>query len=276
VPAAGGDRKFFFDGGLHKDGAFNEGWSQSLKDAGYERLANKGALVKSEGDFLRSLDDALGLVGKKSAGFPTATSTETEIAEYRRSAGVPDAANGYTLKPESLPEGVVWDEAGASEFAGLLHKHHAPAALATELGAMWAKQQGQFRETAATGFEQQVNDLAAKSAQIFGKEWGDEMDDRRQANADFAKVRGLDLNDPVLRIALSHPDIVRLLDEARRSVREAPLPGVNEGVFTGSGSPRQQAMELMRANPRWQQDPVLSKRIQDLHAMNAKQEQRKR
>jgi len=263
------------DGSFHKEGKFNEGWSQALRDAGFERLANKGALAPDEATFLRSLDDTLGHVGKKASAYPTATSTEAEIAEYRRAAGVPDAPAGYTLKPESLPDGIEWDEAGAGEFAAVLHKHHAPAALAKELGAMFTNQLVKMREAAAGGFEKQINDLAAKSSQVFGKEWGDDVDGRRQANVDFVKVRGLDLSDPVLRIALSHPDIVRLVDEARRSVREAPLPGVDAGVFTGSGSPRQQAMELMRANPGWQRDAPLAKRIQDLHALQAKQDARK-
>lgn len=275
APQAGGTPPaHFFDGALHEGGAFKEGWSENLRAAGFERLANKGALAKDEAGFLRSLDDALGLIGRKPVTYPGPTATEAEVAEYRRAAGVPDDPAGYTLKPDKLPEGVEWDDAGGAEFAGLLHKHHAPAALAKDLGEAWAQQQVKFREAAKDGFAKQVNELAAESARVFGQEWGSEASSRQQANADYLRSRGIDLSNPVLQLAFSHPDVVRIVDAARRGLREAPLPGVDAGVFSGSASPGQQARELMKANPRWKNDPELSKRISDLYALDATQAKR--
>jgi hypothetical protein len=274
--SASADRRFFFDSSLHSDGKFNAGWTESLRQAGFERLARKGSLAPDEATFLRSLDDTLGHVGKKGTGFPTAASTPEEIAEYRRSAGVPVDARGYALKPERLPDGVEWDEAGASEFAAVLHQHHAPAGLAKALGEMWANQQGKFRETARDGFSKQVNDLAAESARVFGREWGAEADTRRQANVDFVKSRGLDLDSPVLQLALSHPEIVRFVDEARRAMREAPLPGADGGAFTGSGTPREQAQAIMKADRHWQSDPAKVRKVNELYAMPGPGEGRKR
>lgn len=265
---------FFFDGSLHKEGKFNEGWSQRLRDAGFERLANKGQLAPDEATFLRSLDETLAHVGKKGIQYPTAASTPEEIADYRRSAGVPNDAREYILKPDKLPDGVEWDEGGAAEFAGVLHKHHAPAGLAKELGEMWANQQVKFRDAAKDGFTKQLGDLAAQSAQVFGKEWGEGADDRRQANVDFVKARGLNLDSPVLQLALSHPDIVRFVDEARLALRGAPLPGVDAGVFTGSGSPREQAQAIMKADRNWQGDPAKVRRVNELYALQSQQDAR--
>jgi hypothetical protein len=274
--ASNNDRRFFFDSSLHSEGKFNAGWTDSLRQAGFERLARKGSLAPDEATFLRSLDDTLGHVGKKGTAFPTAASTPEEIAEYRRHAGVPHDALGYALKPERLPDGVEWDDAGAREFAAVLHQHHAPATLAKALGEMWANQQGQFRETARDGFSKQVNDLAAESARVFGREWGAEADTRRQANVDFVKARGLDLDNPVLQLALSHPEIVRFVDEARRAMREAPLPGAEGAAFTGSGTPREQAQAIMKADRHWQNDPAKVRRVNELYAMPGPGEGRKR
>lgn len=277
IPGEAAPRPALFNGELHEGGKFKEGWSESLKEAGFERLATKGSLFKDEASFLRSLDDALGMVGKKTAtGFPTATATEQEVADFRRSAGIPEAPDGYTLKPDKLPEGVSWDDAGASEFAAVLHKHHAVPGLAKDLGEMWAAQQAKNLADGKAGFEARINDLSAESAKVFGKEWGEQVSERQQANSDFVKSQGLNLEDPIVRAALSHPDIVRMVDAARLSLREAPLPGVNAGVFNGSGSPRQQAREIIKANPNFERDPALAKRVTDLYALDAQQQKSKR
>ena len=55
----------------------------------------------------------------------------------------------------------------------------------------------------------------------------------------------------------------------RRASREAPLPGAANTGGMGSMSPRQQGIEIMKANPRWRQDPEMSKRVNDLYAQEA-------
>ncbi len=271
TPGTPAVRPSFFAPDYHADGKFKEGWADNLRQAGFERLANKGALAPDEATFLRSLDDTLGMVGKKGLAVPTAASTEAEIADFRRAFGVPDDPAAYSLKPETLPDGVSWDDAGAGEFASILHKHHAPAGLAKDLGAMWAQQQAKNLADGKAGFEARINDLSAEAAKVFGKEWGDDVDSRKQANIDFVKSRGLNLEDPVLRAALSHPDIVRMVDAARLSLREAPLPGVDAGVFTGSAGPREQAFAIMQSDPQWERKPDVAKRVNDLHALHAQQ-----
>jgi hypothetical protein len=66
-----------------------------------------------------------------------------------------------------------------------------------------------------------------------------------------------------------------MIDEARRSSREAPLPGVNSSVATGSMSPRQQALDIMKANSNWRQNPETHKRVNDLYAQEAQAQKRK-
>lgn len=265
----------FFDSRFHEGGKFKEGWADSLKQAGFERLASKAMMAKDEAMFLRSLDEAQGMLGKKAVpGYPGPDADPESVAEFRRAAGVPNEPAGYELKPATLPNGVLWDDATANEFAELAHKHHVPAPVAKELLAMHLKVTELQAHKGAEQFEIQVNKLAETSAATFAKEWGTEAEARRGANSDFVKMRGLDTSDPIVRAALSHPDIVRLVDEARRAFREAPIPGVANEVFTGSGSPREQAMAIMKANPAWERDPGVAKRVQDLYALDAQQAKR--
>ncbi len=264
------DPRNFFDPRFQDGGKFKEGWAEGLKAKGLERLANKAVLAKDEGTFLRSLDEALGMVGKKAIpGYPGPDADEATVMDFRRAAGVPDEPAGYDLKPADIPPGVLFDENAAGEFAQVMHRHHIPAAAAKELAAIHIRQAAAQNNHATETFESTINTLAEKSAEIFGKEWGEEAAARQQANKDFVKMRGFDTKDPLIRAALSHPEIVRVIDEARRALREAPLPGVPNEVFTGSGSPRQQAFAIMQSDKNWKKDPAKVSKIQQLHALEA-------
>ena len=215
------------------------------------------------------------MVGKKTQlAYPGPGTDDIAVAEFRKSAGIPEDPGGYQLKPDAIPAGVLFDEAAAGEFAQVMHRHHIPAAAARELAALHVKQAAAQNDLATGTFETKINELAEQSAALFGKEWGEEADARRQANSDFVKMRGLDTTDPLIRAALSHPEIVRFVDESRRALRETPIPGVANEVFTGSGSPRQQAYEIMKSDPRWKNDPAKVTKVQQLHALEAQQSKR--
>lgn len=276
--AASGAPARFFSDSIAKDGVFNEGWTDNLKQMGLERLANKAMTAKDEATFFKTMDDTLGYVGKKSFGsYPKEGAADDEIAAYRESAGVPTDPAGYELKPGKLPEGVEWNDEHVGEVAALMHKHHIPKAAAQELLALHLQQ----TETQAKGigdrFQAERSALVEKTTQEFRKEWGADYDQRHQSNVEFVKSRAdLDLSDPTIQTALSHPGIVRLVDEARRALRETPLPGVtNAAVGMGSMSPGQQAFAIQQANPNWQRDPALSARINQLANLEAQQRARK-
>lgn len=262
---------------VHKDGKFVEGWTSALAEK-FPRLANTAMRYGSEGDFLQGIDNALGLIGKKTAGvsYPKAGASPEEVAAFRADAGVPGRAEEYNLKPEQLPAGVAWDEASGKQFAELMHANHIPAAAAKAL--VEAHLQTLASQTAAGAQAQaaKVGELVQKTTVEFQKEWGVDYENRFNANNDFvgARLTAEDLADPALQTALSHPAIVRIVDEARRASREAPLPGVGNGAQLGSMSPRQQAMEIIKANKNWRNDPETSKRVNDLYAQHAQGEKR--
>lgn len=268
----------FFGEHVQDQGAFKEGWTESLRAAGYERLANKAAFSKDEASLLRTLDETIGFVGKRPVGlsYPKEGATDEDVSAYRHDAGVPDSADAYQLKPASLPDGVAWDDAGVKPYAEIFHKHHIPQAaaaalieqhMATVIGQVGAGQ---------VAMEAKIGDFAKASEATYQKEWGDSYDSRLESNRAFVASRfdPAEMADPVLQAALSHPKFVRLIDEARRALREAPLPGVGREVTAGSHSPRQQAMEIMKANPAWRNDTALATRVGDLYALDAQQAKR--
>ena len=267
---------FFGEHIVSKEGKFQEGWTESLQKAGFERLATKAAMAPDEPTLFRSIDEALGLIGKKAApAYPGADSSDADIAAFRSSAGIPDTPDAYNLKPEALPPGIQWNDDQAAELAATFHEHHVPEKTAQ---ALVAKHMEALAGTASASTQAQaakLQELSQLSDSTFRKEWGEAFESRLQANQDFISTRlsESDLSDPAILTALSHPEIVRLVDEARRQLREAPLPGVN--AATGNTlSARQQAKEIIRANPNWERDPDLNRRVNDLYKLEAKQSRR--
>ncbi len=256
-----------------------EGWTQSLAEK-HPALANQLMRYKTEADAFTGLENLVKTVGKKTAGvaYPKAGATPEEIAAFRTDAGIPGRAEEYQLKPEKLPDGVkAWDDAAGKTVAEIAHKHHVPPAAAREFaeayhGALAAKEAEQ-----ATASATKLTEMVQKTTAEFQKEWGVGYQDRYNALNDFvgARLTPEDLADPALQVALSHPALVRIIDEARRASREAPLPGASTPVATGSMSPRQAAMEIMKTTPNWRQDPVLAARVNDLYKQEAQAEKRK-
>jgi hypothetical protein len=278
APEATATPGFLFGEHVQEGGAFKEGWTNALAEK-FPRVANTAMRYKTEADFLQGIDHALGLVGKKTAGvsYPKAGATPEEITAFRTESGIPARAEEYQLKPAALPEGVAWDDATGKQFAEIMHANHIPPAAAQALVEAHLKtlaEQGQSSTAAAQAKQAQ---LVQQTTAEFQREWGVDFQNRVDANNDFihARLTPEDIADPALKLALSHPAVVRMIDEARRSTREAPLPGVNSSVATGSMSPRQQALDIMKANQNWRQNPETHKRVNDLYAQEAQAQKRK-
>lgn len=265
----------FFRDEFAKDGKFIEGWSKNLSDAGFQRLASKALTAKDEAGLFRMLDDVIGFASKKTVARPTAGASDQELSDFRRLVGAPEAANAYEFKPGKVPDGMEWDDASAAAFQELAYKHHVPAEFMKEASAFYVgvmeKQQAAAQERMTT----KIGELAAASEGRFKKEWGEDYDSRLEANKAFVTARKLDVSNPIVAAALSHPDIVALIDEARRASREAPLPGIKQEVFTGSASPRQQAQEIMKQDRNWKNDPEKSRRVRDLYAQESAMKSRR-
>ncbi len=258
----------FFSDRVTKDGTFVEGWTQSLS-VNHPALANQLMRYKTEGDAFIGLENLVKMVGQKASGisYPKAGATDDAVAAYRKDAGVPGRAEEYMLKPDQLPEGMAWDEATGKTFSALMHAHHIPESAAKALVGAHLEMVASQATGAATATQAKLDAMVMATTGELQKEWGVGFRDRVEANTDFvnARLSKEDMADPALRMALSHPGIVRIIDEARRAGRELPLPGANNTTATGSMTPRMQAMEIMKSNPGWQRDTALSARVSDLY-----------
>lgn len=267
-----------FGGHVNESGAFREGWTESIRAAGFETLAGKLQTAKDEKGALSILDNAIKTASRRELkGHPNEGWADHEVAEFRRAYGIPEEAQGYKLKPENLPDGVAWDDAQASEFAALAHKLHIPEATAKALVEFQLGATAKALEEAKGALSQEIEKFTQESMVKFKQEWGPDFDQRLQANKDFVNARFTpeELADPAIQKALSHPKIVEVFDLARLSFRGAQLPGAQNTAQIGSESPQQQAERIMAENPRWQQDAALSKRVLELHALQAQQNKRR-
>lgn len=269
----------YFGEHVQENGVFKEGWTESLRAAGLERLATKAAFAKDESTLLKMMDETIGFVGKKAPTgpiYPVAGATDADISAFRKAVGVPDTADAYNLKPEKLPDGVEWNDADLKPYAEIFHKHHVPEAAARELIARHVEAVGAQAQAGMEALQGKINQFVQASEQTFQKEWGEAYDNRLESNRAFVSSRfdAAELSDPTLAAALSHPKIVRLVDEARRAMREAPLPGVGHEQGSGSMSPGQQGRAIMAANPNWRSDPELVKQVNNFYALEAAQRQR--
>lgn len=268
-----------FSESIVEGGAFKEGWTEQLETAGLERLANKAKLVKEPDALFRSLDEALGMVGKKqAAGYPDPSWSDQDVASFRKAAGVPEAADQYELTPDQLPDGVEFGDEERQALAEVLHRHHVPAEAAKELLGLHLEQAGALAAKDRQAMTGKIEELFGQSEARFRKEWGDGYDSRLQANKDFIATRfdADELADPLLQAALSHPKIVQAFDEARRALRGAPLPGIGAEIAAHSMNPAQQAQEIMKADRNWQNDPEKVAKVNELYSLQAKQDRRSR
>lgn len=266
-----GDRPPIFGGHVNEQGAFLEGWTDAIRAAGYETLAGKLQTAKDEKGALSILDNAIKTASRRELkGAPNESWADHEIAEFRRSFGIPDDPQAYQLKPENLPEGVAWDDNQAREFAELAHKLNIPESTAKALVEYQLQSTSKAVANAQESLSAEIAKLAQESFSKYSKEWGADFQSRLQANKDFiaSRLTPEDMANPAIQTALSHPAIVDLVDQARLAFRGAGLPGATNAQV-GSESPQQQAERIMKDNPRWRTDPTLADRVEGLMKMQA-------
>ncbi len=126
---------------LHEGGVYKEGldWQKALTPLGLEDQHGLFSKYKNVGETLKGMGGLSKLAGGKAEGlkFPTDPEDAATVAAWRAGVGAPETVEGYNLEaPGELPEGMEWDSEAASEYASVLHKHHASPALVSELLAM--------------------------------------------------------------------------------------------------------------------------------------------
>lgn len=191
---------------------------------------------------LKSYQGMEQLVGRKAQAVlpPTEKSTPEEVAEYRKAIGVPESPEAYNLKPEQLPEGVVWDENVAKRAAELAHKHHIPAAAMQEFMRFDMERAALMNQAAAQMIETQLETGRAELQKV----WGDKMPEKIELARRAAVTAGV---DPTSQ-GFVDPQVVKAIVNLAEKLSDDKLVA---GDQTGVSSTRARAKDIMTnaANP---------------------------
>lgn len=204
------------------------------------------------------------LLGKKahSVPVPNEKSTPEEVAAYRKAIGVPDSPEGYQLKPEQLPEGVVWDESVAKRAAELAHKHNIPAAAMSELMKFDMERAALMNQAAAQMIEQQLESGREELQRVWGDKTGEKIELARRA----ALTAGVDPSSQ----GFVDPQVVKAIVSLAEKLSDDRLV---EGNQTGVSSTRARARDIMtnQSNPlytRYQEgDPEIVDQVRRMLTM---------
>jgi len=145
-----------------------------------EKFKDDASLVKGYAHLERRMGSALTLPGKD------AKPEEREALKAKLyDAGLferpPADPKEYGIaKPETLPDGVGWNEESAGKLATLLHKHGAPKALAADLLALHTELMTGTSLALKTSYEQGL--------QALKTEHGEHFDDRKEAASRMLSV----------------------------------------------------------------------------------------
>ena len=182
------------------------------------------------------------LLGKKANAIvpPSEKSTPEEISAYRKAIGVPESPEAYNLKPEQLPEGVVWDESVAKRAAELAHKHNVPAAAMQEFMKFDMERAALMNQAAAQMIETQLETGRAELQKV----WGDKMPEKIELARRAAVTAGV---DPTSQ-GFVDPQVVKAIVNLAEKLSDDKLVA---GDQTGVSSTRARAKDIMTnaANP---------------------------
>jgi len=123
------------------------------------------------------------LLGKKAQAVfpPNDKSTPEEVSAYRKAVGVPDSPEGYNLKPETLPEGVNWDESVAKRAAELAHKHNVPVSAMQEFMKFDMERAAMMQQAAAGMIDTQLESGRQELQKVYGDKFSEKIELARRA-----------------------------------------------------------------------------------------------
>lgn len=147
----------------------------------------------------KGLEELQYFAGQKTLTRPAADAPkdvqDAFAARLRAANGAPEKPEDYGIKaPETMPEGMTWDDATAGEFGKLAHKYavnpeFVKEALALQTG-MVAKQMEAYQEQQAKALQE--------ADSMLTKEFGDKRNQALSRTVQYAKSIGIDINDPAV------------------------------------------------------------------------------
>ena len=232
---------------VRTDGTFETDWQNRLPDDLAPARDSLGRF-KNVSELAKAFYTTKQLVGRKGVILPTPESTPEEIAAYRKEMGVPENADGYLKEtmPESLPEGIQWNNEIAKSYYEIAHKHNVSTAAMKDLIALNLKQ----REFEQQAQNETIMEQKQQGMSLLRHRWGADFD-RNLGLAQRAVVtKGGNPNSYGWR----DPDTVRVVVALASEVGEGKLVAPGGSLPMGSADMKSRALDIMtnKGNPEYQ------------------------
>lgn len=257
---------------FNAEGTLAENYTDVLKANGMENLTNTVAKYTSPDGLLKGAANLVSFAGKKVEGvvIPTEGSSEQEVAEYRKAIGVPESATAYDIKPESMPEGMEWDEDEGTFWNDTFHSAGVSQEQAAQLSAAYSNRLSELQTSAK---ETIANEKAAHMADLQGqmqKSWGAKYGENMQAAVNMASTLGFDLDNADDMASVQNPKVLDMLLAKHTSLQEGVMPRGGESTVNTKGF-REQANDIYSKYPNMGQAPKeVRDKYQELRKLAAK------
>lgn len=174
--------------------------------------------------------------------FPGADATPQQIQEWRELAGVPADPSGYQLQaPETLPEGVSWDDGRVSKFAELAHKYHVHPEFMREAIALDLAHQSEI--AGQTKAQIEAHHAAAKEELMTA--WGAKFQENSNLVRHLVARLGESaaLPEEQVQALANSPAVAKVMLQVNRLISEDAVK--TPAGFGDLRSPQQRANDIM-------------------------------
>lgn len=244
----GGTTAWDFRSALDDKGNFKAGWDASLPD---DLKPSAASLAKYPNplELMRGHANAAKLIGQKSAPLkaPAPDAKPEEIAKWNEQVrgilGIPATPEEYKIaKPESMPQGLSWNESEVGEFAKLAHSLNIPPAAAQKLVEFDMQR---MQKLNATG-EAKLDEFVKSQEAELRKDWGADFEVNLGLAAKAAQVVGFDLNDGELA---NNAKFVKAMLTVSRMIKPDALVGSDKSSSIMDGKAQAEDIRRNTNNP---------------------------
>lgn len=155
---------------------------------------------------------------------------------------LPTGADGYALRPDELPAGLVWSDEAAGRFSEVFHKNGVGQTAARAISDAWMELEAENLRLAGEVYERQLMEADRE----LRREWSDGYEARLAEVRDLVvNTLGEDADDAAL---FSNPKVVRFLGRVAEQLGEdakAAMKGAMAGGHHFS-SGAEEAKRIMR------------------------------
>lgn len=160
----------------------------------------------------------------------------------RTPVDLPGDATGYNLRPETLPEGVVWSDEAAAKFASVFHANGVSPAQARAITDAFLEIEAGNHSAISAAYEKNIQEGTA----ALKSEWGDAYDAKLSAVKETVQRLGYDPEDASL---FSNPKVVSFLGKIVDTLSEDAVAAAGGNAAPGAvttGGGAAEAERIMR------------------------------